>query len=305
MRLVKFGCGPWAALGDQTLNLFLGGNAELIGYLQRICGYALVGLVRDNILPIAHGDGNNGKSTILETLLAVFGPDYSWKCSPDLLMAKNHDVHPTVVADLFHKRLVIAIETAQGRSLNESLVKDLTGGDSIWARRMREDGWDFAPTHTLIMATNHVPVIRGTDEGIWRRLKLLPFNVSVKGAQDDQTMREKLSLEHAGILAWCVRGCLEWQANGLGEPPVVKQETSGYRSEQDVIGNFLEAYTVQGPEYRIRCNELYDKYKQTALTSGGVALMSFIAFGKAMKKREIETQRSNGMWYIGVALRTI
>jgi putative DNA primase/helicase len=289
-------------LFEKTLDLFFAGDRTLIDYFLRICGYSMVGVIRDHVLPIAYGKGNNGKSTILGTLLRAFGPDYAMKCPPDMLMAKNNDSHPTERADLFHKRLVVAIESETGRRLNETMVKELTGGDRIRTRRMREDFWEFDPTHTMIMATNHKPTIRGTDLGIWRRLKLIPFTVSVEGDEDDKQMPEKLGTEYPGIMALCVRSCLKWQENGLDEPKSVTEATAGYRSEQDVLAGFLEEHTLQGPQYRVRCGELYSRYAKEA-ENANEFVMSLTAFGEAMREREIETQRSGGKWYVGIALR--
>jgi putative DNA primase/helicase len=299
---VEFDPSARCPLWLQTLNLFFAGDAELIDYFQRLCGYALVGVIRDHIMPIAYGMGSNGKSTILGALLDTFGPDYAMKCPPDMLMAKKNDSHPTERTDLFRKRLVIAIESDTGRRLNESLVKELTGGDRIRARRMREDNWEFQPTHTLAMATNHKPVIRGTDKGIWRRLKLIPFTVSVEGEQDDKKMPEKLRKELPGILAWCVRGCLKWQAEGLDEPKAVKEATEGYRREQDVLADFLEEHTLQNPQLRVRCGELYARYKQES-EKGNQFAMSLTAFGEAMRERGFDTQKSSVKWYLGIGLR--
>jgi P4 family phage/plasmid primase-like protien len=301
---VTFDPSARCPLWDDTLHLFFGGDTELIDYVQRLCGYALVGVIRDHIMPIAYGKGSNGKSTILGTLLETFGPDYAMKCPPDMLMAKKNDSHPTERTDLFRKRLVVAIESDTGRRLNETMVKELTGGDRIRARRMREDNWEFKPTHTLMMATNHKPTIRGSDLGIWRRLKLIPFTVSVEGAKDDKSMPEKLLKELPGILAWCVRGCLKWQEKGLDEPEKVKEATKQYRLEQDVLASFLEEHTLQGPNYRVKCGELYARYKQEA-EKGNEDVLSLTAFGESMRERGFETKRSNGKWYLGVALRDI
>ena len=138
---VEFDPEALCPLWDGTLELFFAGDAGMIGYFRRIVGYAMTGVIRDHILPVAYGLGANGKSTMLGTLLGVFGPDYAMKCPPDLLMARKSDGHPTERADLFGKRLVVAIESEEGRRLNEPMVKELTGGDRIRARRMREDHW--------------------------------------------------------------------------------------------------------------------------------------------------------------------
>jgi putative DNA primase/helicase len=291
-------CPNW----DRTLDLFFGGDRALVDYFQEVCGYAMVGEVRDHILPVCFGTGKNGKSTILEALMATFGRDYAMKCPPDMLMAKANDSHPTDRADLFGKRLVVAIETEEGRRLNETLVKELTGGDRIRARRMREDFWEFQPTHTVIMATNHKPVSRGTDRGIWRRIRLIPFLVAVEGEAEDKGMPRKLRAERAGILAWCVRGALRWQEHGLAEPKAVSDATGKYRWEQDVLGAFLAEHTVRGPRYKVQCGVLYAAYKKWAEDNGEYQ-KSLTAFGMAMQERGIETMKSSVKWYMGIGLR--
>lgn len=289
-------------LWESTLGLFFSGDEKLVAYWQRICGYALVGEVRDHVLIVAYGEGSNGKSTILGTLLNVLGKDYAMKAPPSLLMAKSHDPHPVDKADLFARRLVVAIETGEGRRLDETAVKELTGGDAIRARRMRENFWEYEPTHTIVMATNHKPVIRGADNGIWRRMRLVPFLVSLDGSAADTSIPSKLKEEAAGILAWCVRGCLAWQEVGLSEPDVVAQATAEYRAEQDVLGEFLDERAVLNDSVRTRCIDVYSGY-QTWAESRGEHPMSLRAFGEGMRRRGIETKTSNGKWYLGVGLR--
>ena len=252
-------------------------------------------------MPVAYGKGSNGKSTILGTLIDVFGPDYAMKCPPDMLMAKKTDSHPTDRADLFGKRLVVAIETEDGRRLNETMVKELTGGDKIRARRMREDFWEFSPTHTLVLATNHKPIIRGTDHGIWRRLRLIPFTVRVDGDLADKEMPEKLKKEYEGILAWCVQGCLDWQANGLTEPAAVTEASSDYRKEQDVFGAFLDECCVFNPREKVRAGDVFARYKTWCESSNEIA-MSLRRFGDAIGDRGIEKVTSGGVWYHGLKL---
>lgn len=291
-------CPLWNA----TLDLFFAGDRKLIAYWQRVCGYVLVGVVRDHVMPVAYGQGSNGKSTILGTLMEMLGRDYAMKAPPDLLMAKSHDSHPTDKAGMFRKRLVVAIETAEGRRLDEVAVKELTGGDRITARRMREDFWEFTPSHTLLMATNHRPTIRGTDHGIWRRLKLVPFTVKVEGAQADTAMGEKLRAEFPGILAWCVRGCLSWQEIGLQEPESITEATTEYREEQDVIGTFLAERTLVDPSTRSKCMEVYKAYESWA-EAAGERVITLTDFGKRMKDRGIGTIKSGVKWYVGVGLK--
>jgi putative DNA primase/helicase len=300
--LIDFDPDAECPLWDATLHRFLGGDPDLIDYWQRLCGCAMSGVIRDHVMPIAYGTGANGKSTILGALLGVIGPDYAMKASSDLLMSRKGESHPTDKTDLFGKRLVVVIETESGSRLNESFVKEATGGDSIRARRMREDFWEFTPSHTLIMATNHRPTIRGSDNGIWRRLKLVPFAVSVTGHEIDPAMPEKLRAEYPGILNWCIRGCLAWQQHGLQEPPCVADATAEYRSEQDRFGGFLEQHTVTDTNGRVRCGELYGLYKEYAANAGEF-IMSQTAFGTEMTDRGFQRKKSGDTWYIGLCLR--
>jgi putative DNA primase/helicase len=176
------------------------------------------------------------------------------------MSSKDHDRHPTERADLFGKRLVAAIETQEGRRINEALVKELTGGDPIRARRMREDFWEFLPTHKIILATNHKPEIRGTDHAIWRRVKLVPFTVIIPDAEQDKDLPTALLDELPGILAWMVRGCLDWQQGGLRTPPEVLDATAQYRKEQDMFEEFLSSECFRASSAVCASSDLYDAY---------------------------------------------
>lgn len=303
MSPVPFDPAATCPLWLGTLDLFFASNFDLIEYFQKICGYAMCGVVTEQIMPIAYGKGANGKSTMLNTIMDVFGRDYAMKAPPDMLMAKLTDSHPTDRADLFRKRLVVAIETEAGRDLNETMTKELTGSDKIRARRMREDFWEFDPTHTLLLATNHKPQIRGSDDGIWRRLKLIPFQVSRKGKAADKDMPNKLKAEFPGILAWCVEGCLKWQRDGLDEPGEVAKASAEYRSQQDVIGGFLDAETIQNVQLRVKAGDLFARYQEWCRVSNEPA-MSMMKFGFAIEERDIVKTRSGGIWYQGIALKS-
>jgi len=234
---------------------------SLVEFLQRLCGLCLTGDVSEQNLYVFYGTGANGKSTLLGVLLALLD-NYGMKAAPELLMAsRDHDRHPTERADLFGKRLVAAIETEQGRRLNETLVKELTGGDTIRARRMREDFWEFRPTHKIILATNHKPQIRGTDHAIWRRVKLVPFTVTIPDDKQDPTLPAQLLKELPGILTWCVEGCLDWQEHGLRIPAAVLDATETYRQEQDVFEEFLATECFRHPTAVCTSGDLYAAYE--------------------------------------------
>jgi putative DNA primase/helicase len=284
----------------QTLRTFLVTD-ELIGYWQRLCGMAITGQVEDHILPICYGTGSNGKSTLLNTLIDILGPDYAMKAAPDLLVARKQDGHPTDKADLFGKRVVVAIETDEGARLNESLIKELTGGDKIRARRMREDFWEFDPTHTVFLATNHKPQVRGTDHGIWRRLKLVPFTVKMADDKAKKDMPTQLKKEAAGILAWMVRGCLAWQKDGLNPPKSMLDATQEYRAEEDVLATFLAEHCIVETGQSVFARDLYARYRTWAAESG-LHQLSQTRFGKAIAERGFEKEKSSIIKYLGIGL---
>jgi putative DNA primase/helicase len=245
----------WAATLERVLP-----SPALRTFFKKLCGYAISGDVSEHILPVLYGIGANGKSTILNALLEAVG-EYGMQAAPDLLIAKRGG-HPTEVADLFGMRLVASIEVEDGRRLAEALVKSLTGGDKVRARRMRQDFWEFTPTHTAFLCTNHKPEIRGTDTAIWRRIRLIPFTETIPPAEQDKKLPEKLRAELPGILRWMVEGCLEWQRSGLQAPEEVRQATAGYRSEMDVIGAFLSDECVLGSGLKATLKDVYERYEQ-------------------------------------------
>jgi putative DNA primase/helicase len=247
---------------------------ELIGYLRRLVGYCLTGVTEEHILPFLHGDGANGKSTFCETVLRLLGPDYAMKAAPDLLMTKRGESHPTERADLFGKRFVACVETEEGRRMAEALTKELTGGDRVRARRMREDFWEFTPTHHVWLVGNHKPAVVGTDHGIWRRIKLIPFQVVIPEAQQDKKLGAKLAGELPGILNWALAGCLEWQRGGMREPAVVRAATGEYSAEMDQVGRFLDEHCDRGPQFLAGATELYQAFRE-AYPDAGINQRSF------------------------------
>jgi putative DNA primase/helicase len=277
-------------------------DQDLISFIQRLFGYSLTGDVEDEILPIFYGDGANGKTTLLSVILQMMGSDYAIAAPPNFLVVKHGEQHPTERALLHGKRLVTDMESAEGARLNEAFVKLVTGRDQIQCRGMRQDFWSFWPTHKIVMGTNHKPIIRETKDAIWRRVKLVPFNVTIPEADQDRKLTKKLRAEFPGILNWSIAGCLEWQKNGLAEPNVVKVATAEYRQDQDVMGDFLAEECTVNAQLWARAGALYTRYvKFTDRT--GEAAMNLKAFSSALKDRGFERFINNGKCYRGLGLK--
>lgn len=259
----KAECPVWLA----TLHYIFNGDTDIIDFFQRWVGYTLTGLVREQILLIAYGSGANGKSTVTTVLQDLLGP-YAVQANPNLLMAKDRDTHPTEIASLYGKRLAIASELEQGKAFAEVTVKQLTGGDRITARRMREDFWEFQPTHKFLIATNHKPVIRGTDHAIWRRIRLLPFTVTIPKEIRDPNLPALLRTELPGILNWAIQGAHDYLSNGLPTPAAVMEATANYENEMDMLGDFLQECCYVIPTGHAKAADVYRAYTQWAQSSG-------------------------------------
>jgi putative DNA primase/helicase len=271
-------------------------------FVQRVVGYAITGDVSEQVLPFLWGGGANGKSTFINTVLSACG-DYGMQAAPDLLLAKR-TAHPTELADLFGARFVASVEVEDGRRFAESLVKQLTGGDRIKARYMRQDFFEFDPTHKVFLVANHKPEVRGTDHAIWRRIKLVPFDVTIPKAEQDPRLPELLRAELPGILAWMVAGCLDWRREGLGEPEEVSKATAEYRAEQDVLAAFITDRCVVRPGAMAQASDLYSAYKQWCADAGEEPVKQR-AFGMSLTERRFKrTPRNGRTWYEGIGLRT-
>ncbi len=260
---VKAKCPRWLSFLDRTF----GGDADLIGFMQRVVGYGLTASSIEQALIVMHGEGSNGKSTFVEVLFSMLGP-YAQSAPRGLLIEKRNEGHPTELARLRGARLVAAMETKQDVKLDEPLVKQLTGGDTITARFMRGNFFEFEPTHTMLMATNYRPRIHGTDYGIWRRVRLVPFAVKIEKAEQDPHLKQKLRAELSGILNWALRGCLDWQREGLVAPSSVKAATDEYREEMDLIGTFIGDCLRKDPDLELDMGRIYSAYTQWCSSSG-------------------------------------
>ncbi|MET2547984.1 phage/plasmid primase, P4 family [Ralstonia pseudosolanacearum] len=260
-------CPTWR----QFLAEVTGGDAELQAYLQRMAGYALTGSTQEHALFFLYGTGANGKSVFLNTLSTILG-DYAANAAMDTFMETRTDRHPTDMAGLRGARFVAAIETEQGRRWAESKVKNLTGGDKISARFMRQDFFEFFPQFKLFVAGNHKPAIRNIDEAMKRRLHLIPFTITVPPERRDKHLQQKLLAERDGILAWAVQGCLDWQRLGRLDPPQqVLDATEEYFEAEDALGRWLDERCVREANAKSLTAELFNDWKQWAEAAGEFA----------------------------------
>jgi putative DNA primase/helicase len=236
-------------------------DAQVRGWVQRYLGYALTGDVREQCLSFFVGGGANGKSVLLDVVLAILG-DYGLRAAPDLVLARHGDAHPTELADLEGRRMVVCSEIEQGRMWAESVIKRITGDTTITARRMKQDFFTFSATHKLIIAANTRPSVRGTDHGIWRRMRLVPWTVQIPPGEQDRELSHRLvENEASGILAWLVRGCLAWQRLSLGQAAAIEAATGAYRADEDTLGRWIEDRCELGETLWWTTDGLYKSYQ--------------------------------------------
>jgi putative DNA primase/helicase len=291
-------CSLWLAFLDRIF----AGNVELIDFVQRFLGYALTGITRERVFAILWGaSGRNGKTTLLETFRAILG-DYALRTPAETLLVKRDGAIPNDVAKLRGARFVTASETKQGRQLDEPLVKDLTGGDTISARFMRAEWFEFRPSAKIFLGTNHKPEIPGTDPAIWDRVVLIPFTVRIPDEEQDQQLGAKLQAEAPGILAWAVRGCRAWQDGGLQVPEIVRAATKVYRAEEDALGVFLDERCTLGPRLTVAKGIFRTTYETWAKETRETAL-SDKELRRALAARGLTEGRTGAMrFWRGVAL---
>lgn len=284
-----------------VLEIF-GGDVELAAFLRRSVGYSLSGDTREQVLFLLHGHGANGKSVLLKTLQRLLG-NYAIQSDPATFMAKRDAGVRNDVARLAGSRLVAAIETEEGERLAESLVKSLTGGDTVTARFLFREHFEFDPQFKLWLAANHKPEIRGVDFAIWRRILLIPFEQTFAGSEADPELGNKLAGELPGILGWAVRGFREWQAGGLQAPDVVRAATREYRSESDVLGDWLGERCIQRWGAESLVGELYKDFAQWS-AEGGVKPLSVKKFRARLDDRGFGSRRTGRARYVlGLELR--
>jgi len=293
-------------LWEKSINHWMGGDQDMVGFLQRAIGYSATGYTTDQCLFFTYGNGSNGKSVLIETVKAALG-DFAQKAPTSMIMAKptGNEGIPNDIARLPGARFAATAELEKGQRLAESRVKDLTGGDTLTARFMRGEFFEFEPTHKLWVYGNHKPVIRGSDDGIWRRIRLVPFEVKIAEKDKDYTLKDKLIKELPGIVAWIVRGCLEWQKIGLNPPAKVVDATKEYRTEMDTLGAFFNEFCEIKPKATIPLKTLYLAYQDWCDASNEHPLTS-TKFSTALTERGFKSENgtANKTLKVGLKLRS-
>lgn len=291
-------CPMWRRFLDDIF----GGDKELIRYIQKAVGYSMTGDTSEQCVFFLYGTGRNGKSTFLDVLREIFG-DYVSNIQPETIMVKNSMGNGinSDIARLKGARMVTTVEPNEGVRLNEGLIKQLTGDDAVTARKLYGNEFEFKPEFKLWMATNHKPIIRGTDDGIWRRIHMIPFTVQIPVEKVDRQLKSKLEREYPAILRWAVEGCLLWQREGLKQPRAVLDMTREYRREMDVISGFLDDRCEVGEGFSAKSSELYAAYSAWC-ESNTEFKMSNTKFGVEMEKRFTRSKRMDGNYFVGLKL---
>jgi len=281
------------------------GNKELARYLQKWSGYSITGCVSEQCFAFLYGSGNNGKSKFIEVVLGLAG-DYGVSAPLSLIALSPNGREPTHdLASLQGARFVVGPELEQGMRLAESRIKDLTGGDTISGRRLYQESFNFRPVAKLWLFGNHKPTITGTDIGIWRRVRLIPFEAEISDERKDLELGAKLLAELPGILLWSLEGVAAWRAEKLQSPALVSEAVNDYKTEEDWLGDFLNTQLEDTPGRRVTFGDMYSRYQVWAGRGGVRFPMTNRTFVKALRQHGMTDGRSNGgSFWLNVTLRT-
>jgi putative DNA primase/helicase len=301
-------CSRW----ETVLGEILEGDSELISFLQRALGYSLTGDVGEHAMFLCHGSGRNGKNTVIDAVQSIVG-DYAFASDPRVFLHSGKNEHPAGLASLVGRRLVTTDEVDDGDRLSEGLIKRVTGNPTLNARFMRQNPFEFKVQFKLWMLANHKPEIGGQDEGIWSRVKLIPFEHFFPPEKRIKGLSKILVRDEGpGILAWLVRGCLAWKdGGGLNEPKKVIEATKEYRSEQDVMGDFLDQccnsfldHPTLREQAREKASVLYSRYLEWCKENGEKKVLTNRKFGSELKSRGYQLKPSNGTHFrLGIAVK--
>jgi putative DNA primase/helicase len=284
-------CPKWL----KFLVRIMGGNQELISYLQRAVGYVLTGDIREQCFFTLHGNGANGKSTFIKTIGSLLG-DYAQAASFETFLSrKQGNVANNDIARMQGKRFISAVEAEGGRKLAENIIKQVTGGDVITARFLYAEYFEFIPQFKIFLAANHKPKIGSNDSAIWRRVRLIPFNEKITEEEKIDDLDDQLKDELSGILNWSLHGCLDWQEDGLKTPVEVESATKEYRNEMDTVAEFISECCELEPNYKETPTTLYNAYQRNCELNGEKYL-SMKEFGKSLEGKGFSAKKTNGKY---------
>lgn len=298
-------CPTW----DRYLSTAMAGNTEMIGYIQRLVGYTLTGITSEQLMVFCYGPPDTGKTTLVETMASLLD-EFAEKMPVDLLLTGLKDSGEYDLAKLKGARYAFAVEPGEERRLNISRVKELSGDDTIRGRNPYGKPFSFRPSHKIWLATNHQPNVRGIDEAIWTRLRVVPFEVQIPEADQDPQLKEKLKREFPGILRWAVEGCLAWQKAGLQTPDRVRNAVRAYKAENDIVASWAEMRLEWGDkDSRCTSESLHKDYTEWCRNHGEHGILTPNAFGRkfsslaqqAGAKRVVGDNGRAG--YLGVRVR--
>lgn len=286
------------------LNEIFEDNEDVVKYLQRVLGYSMTGSTREQCMFMLIGDGSNGKSLLLDIINEALGT-YAATSNVDILLEKHNASQGNLgdVARLNGIRYVVTDEAKLGDKLNESAIKTMTSGiGKIVARFLYGNEFEFTPKMKIFMASNYKPTIRGTDHGIWRRIKVIPFKVVIPDEKQDKDLKYSLLKEMPQILGWLIKGCIYWQKYGLQEPNVLKQAQNDYRSEMDVVQRWVDEVCLIGNEYRETSTKLFDNFSNYVKTNKEFQL-SHTMFGRNLSKKFQKKVFAGTTYYFGLKLK--
>ena len=294
----KADCPAWKKFIMEIMNF----NPDLIKFLQTAVGWAITGDTSEQTMFILFGTGANGKSTFLNTIMNLLG-DYAIATPTETFMRKTSDQITNDIARLRGTRFVTTTEAEHGKRISEPLIKQITGNDRMTARFLYGEYFNFVPTFKIFMATNHKPVIKGTDHGIWRRIKLIPFITRIEEEKQDKHLEKKLMEERSGILNWLLQGTMRWFNEGLKAPSVITRATDEYRAEMDIIGNFIKECCVQIAGVEIKAREFFKCYQDWCNENNEHAVSERM-LGLRLKDMGFGQKRSNdGRYWQGIHLK--
>lgn len=291
-------CPRWLSFINEVFT----DDADMVRYIQKALGYTLTGDIREQSVFFGYGSGSNGKSVLFSTIRYVLG-DYAHTAPASLFQRNVMQTNSNDLAATEKKRFLMSSESLSSTKLHEQRIKQISGGDSISARYLYAENFEFVPTAKIWLFVNHKPQVEDDSHGFWRRMKLIPFDRVFKVSEQDLTLPEKLRCEAAGILNWLIEGCLLWQKEGLKPVPVkITSATQEYQAENDALAEFIYSVCQEGDGFEVKALELYKAYMAWSEEQGlkGKDVLTNTAFGRRMGDKYIKVVKKNGAYYRGI-----